>query len=432
MNFTLVVPNGTTNHGNPHLLCTPPKWYDVALFYFANYFAHAATVVSYPGQGTLETALAVVKALLLPGTGVFPAAETTLRHPALIRGDALAQANRARALCMVVKSRPRRLCFVNNPRRGIAALRPNNFQLERLDAKHRWWECKSAEGRVSMGSTIHGEFKLPRGYDLNYVPLTASLEFAKPGEVLVDPGTTTESMTGPMFLDYSPRLESTYNFPKLFVSLAQATWACVTLYRARGDQIERYGYAAFGLTVAPYACMSIINIVANLLAPDYPSIFLVRTPSMDEAEAKGGYCSGELHVKINPESAVMHDEYTYSAAESGILGVLLSLTPLAIIGGLSHFRNQKSTSIQRGFTMSWVVFGIFTAVNSASVYSSVDYDWSGQRLLGNGRFSSLGYAYKSSLVLRNIYFMAVWGVASIGGMVVVGKMIAEYGICTWI
>jgi hypothetical protein len=93
MNFTLVVPNRTTNHSNPYLICTPPKWYNLALFYFANYFAHAATVVSYPGQGTLETAFAVVTALLLPGSGVFRAAETILRHPGLIRNDALAQAN---------------------------------------------------------------------------------------------------------------------------------------------------------------------------------------------------------------------------------------------------------------------------------------------------------------------------------------------------
>lgn len=105
MNFTLVVPNATTNDGNPHLLCTPPKWYELALFYLANYFAHATTVISYPGQGILEYAYTIVTALLQPGSGVLRAAATIIRHPGLIRDNPLKQTNKARALCMVVKVR---------------------------------------------------------------------------------------------------------------------------------------------------------------------------------------------------------------------------------------------------------------------------------------------------------------------------------------
>jgi len=179
--------------------------------------------------------------------------------------------------------------------------------------------------------------------------------------------------------------------------------------------------------------MSIINIVANLLALDYPSIYLVRIPSMDDAETEGSYFSGEIHVKIDPDSAVIVDNSSaYRIELSKTVAFLLALTPLAIIGGLSHFRSQKSTSIQRGFTMSWVVLGIFTVRDLNDFIPQNDYDWSGQLLLVKGRFSSLGSVSGSGSFLWRIYFALPLGVAAIGGMVVVGKMINEFGICTWI
>src|SRR2546423_328016 len=53
-NITITVPNGTTDHGDPHLLCLPAKWSDIALFFFGNYLAHAATVKSLPGEPALS------------------------------------------------------------------------------------------------------------------------------------------------------------------------------------------------------------------------------------------------------------------------------------------------------------------------------------------------------------------------------------------
>jgi len=104
MNFTILVPNGTTNHGNPNLLCTPPKWYDFLIFYFANYLAHAATIVTLPGQGALETSAAVIAALFIPTSGVMRATKVIIRRAGLVKNDPLRRAARAGALCMVVKA----------------------------------------------------------------------------------------------------------------------------------------------------------------------------------------------------------------------------------------------------------------------------------------------------------------------------------------
>lgn len=149
------------------------------------------------------------------------------------------------------------------------------------------------------------------------------------------------------YFDSEPQLGCNYNAPKLLFSLAQVIWACFTLYRARGDQIEEYGIVAFGLTVAPYACMSIINTDASLVAPKYPSIFLVRTPIMDGAEAEGGYFSGKIQVKIDPDSEVMpYNSSKYFFGYGSLnLAFWFALTPLIIIGGLSGFQPPKRTSI---------------------------------------------------------------------------------------
>jgi hypothetical protein len=85
-----------------------------------------------------------------------------------------------------------------------------------------------------------------------------------------------------------PVLSSNYNMLKSLVSLAQAIFAIMTLYRARGEQINQYGYAAFGLTVTPYALMSLVNLLGSLLCPEYPALYLVESDAMVDARMKHG------------------------------------------------------------------------------------------------------------------------------------------------
>jgi hypothetical protein len=64
------VPPDASNHGDRDLLCTPPKWTDIAVFFLGNYLAHAATIVTSPGESPLSVAVATVYALLFPIAGV--------------------------------------------------------------------------------------------------------------------------------------------------------------------------------------------------------------------------------------------------------------------------------------------------------------------------------------------------------------------------
>ena len=73
-----------------------------------------------------------------------------------------------------------------------------------------------------------------------------------------------------------------YNFSQGLIAIFQALYASAILYETRGDQTERYGYAAFGLTVAPYLMRSINNLIDPVLSPDYSTLFMVEIEIMKE------------------------------------------------------------------------------------------------------------------------------------------------------
>jgi len=104
-NITITVPEGTSNHGDPDILCVPSKWTDILLFYAVNYLAHAVTVKSLPGEKLEETAYYIAMALIYPYSGLLRGIEAIIRRAAWYRGNELQQAARAGALCVVVRDR---------------------------------------------------------------------------------------------------------------------------------------------------------------------------------------------------------------------------------------------------------------------------------------------------------------------------------------
>jgi hypothetical protein len=75
---------------------------------------------------------------------------------------------------------------------------------------------------------------------------------------------------------------------KSLISLFQLVFSAVTLWRARGNHLDTNGYAAFSLTFAPYAVMAAMaaaNLLANLISPQYQTMFIVRNEVLEEAES---------------------------------------------------------------------------------------------------------------------------------------------------
>ena len=246
--------------------------------------------------------------------------------------------------------------------------------------------------------------------------------------------------------------------------MVQLVAAIITLYRARGTQLEQYGYAAFGLSVIQYAIMSFINLLGNLICPVYPTLYMLRSEVMDEAEARGGRFIGAVGMLVqevpegtqgetldgsetvrfnvdskdgesklfgyeNQESFHYSEEgattitvpslgrcVTYefrSERWSTIFGwtllVMTVLGPYIIIAALTKFKAQKSTSVQRGFMMSWLVVGQVGGFICGAVMFD-DQTWR-QRC--------------RTFIISTITF----GAPSIGGFVVAALMMKEFGYC---
>lgn len=96
------------NHGNPNLICTPPRWYDIIFFLSASYFAHVASVVLEPGTSTWGSVWRILFAFFIPSNGIARAVSTIERH-AITEKNPLKQAARAGALCMAIKARARKI-----------------------------------------------------------------------------------------------------------------------------------------------------------------------------------------------------------------------------------------------------------------------------------------------------------------------------------
>ena len=140
----------------------------------------------------------------------------------------------------------------------------------------------NTEGKVDPRSTkIHGFMSpLPRGFIVIQVPRSAGF--------LDDPPVSRglRRKIKEVFNPAQPKstvISSNYSQVKVVIAIGQALYGITTLYNARGDQIERYGYAAFGLTVVPYAYMSVVNLIANLLCPEYSAMYMIESRAMRDA-----------------------------------------------------------------------------------------------------------------------------------------------------
>ena len=78
------------------------------------------------------------------------------------------------------------------------------------------------------------------------------------------------------------------------VSIAQVIFSSITIYRARGDQIKKYGFAAYGLSVYPYLLMLVANLIKSAVCGRYPYAYVLRTATLVEAENNGGVFEGAV------------------------------------------------------------------------------------------------------------------------------------------
>ncbi|KAL8868558.1 MAG: hypothetical protein Q9174_004913, partial [Haloplaca sp. 1 TL-2023] len=144
---------------------------------------------------------------------------------------------------------------------------------------------------------IHGVCQLAPGYALSYIPQDVKV-YSHIKQ------TRTVSISRLLGVSHTPdiKLASTHDVPRILFSIIQTISGAYSLYRARGTQIQRYGYAAYGLTPLPYMMVSVINLIGSLLTSEYETVYLVHSAIMDEMKSRGGLCDGAVGTLERPES----------------------------------------------------------------------------------------------------------------------------------
>ncbi|RYP69575.1 hypothetical protein DL771_006012 [Monosporascus sp. 5C6A] len=411
---------GYTRTDACNFFCRDALWTDVAIFYLGNYFAHAATIYSRPGQSILNTGITVVTALMLPGIGVVKGADA-ISSLAVFAQTPLQMAARAGALCVVVKE------------------------------------------------------------DVGEEGLPADLEASITDRKVIGKTPGIEEETRQVSVG-----EFGSNFVKAAISAAQLVYALSTLYRTSAirdyGQLYRYGYAAFGLSVVPYAWMSLINLAGNLLCPRYSSMYIVRSKALDELE--GDKTSQSEKKSIYPVSGVVgridkdtekkiQDEYvkrkerskrwikrlsnvgeklpsrkwkrlfesapTIAVLEAFLayfseslvhlpLPFVIATAPIAIVGGLTGFSpGHESELYQRVLMLMWMLFG--AAVGPVLAHGG-EYAIEPRPILGGitrrGRIGRKSPLYGLLATAITAFYTA----PAVGGFVVVGLMLRQYGVCS--
>ena len=156
---------------------------------------------------------------------------------------------------------------------------------------------------------VHGLCKLAPGYGLSYVPEDMKIY---PRYRTDEPDRVDNMISAIHDRDISAllkvltsgtRLASTQNAPRILFSFIQTISGGYSLYRAQGKQIDRYGYAAYGLTVLPYMIVSVINFAGSLLSSEYEMVYMIHSRTMEEMIHRGGIMDGVIgSLECNEES----------------------------------------------------------------------------------------------------------------------------------
>lgn len=358
-NITIAVPEGSTNHGNKEILCTPAQWEDVLVFFLVNYVAHALTVVVLPGERPVSHLTNALTSLLFPAFGAYRGLRAIFVGYETIKkkfGDQsseeeqdLRKARRAGALCMIVRSSdwvPRDGDEIHENVLRVQPHEPSASAPSAASGKHKKDGVYVTEHEVSsstmdddqglLAGTSHIEissiavsdstpeinlhtYPVPWTYSRQECPDTVGSRTVRcapsdlePGYsiIMLPPCTPVRELPQD---DATDRIASAYDSIKVLVALGQAILAIRTLYQTRGNQLDRYGYASFGLTVAPYAIMSIINLLGALSRPDYDAVYLVGSPTMiEERRRKGldGYYDGIVGEVYQPDTTIHLSKYS--------------------------------------------------------------------------------------------------------------------------
>lgn len=327
------------------LVCLSAHWFTVLRFFALNYLAHAFTIWARPGESTSEKLFASFLALFFPVSGLGRGINAIYRHASYHSHGGfwkgllgfgsneyeIHKAARAGALGILVRE---------NIDRGETRERAWTSRF----AVNDWnWGTARVRGRVCFGETKNASKDNKRAPDDTYPPLEATdlppsvftiqvdgdfqeetpteLRWTRQISGLIAPWRLGEQVTGYRIVelpsasaanitigekDKTAKLQiaQSSNLLVSFIAVVQIVYAAYELSRVTGDQLTRFGYAAFHLTVIPYLTMSFVNLLGNMATPLYPAVYLVSSSTLVEAQARGLLFQSTIgHLSLPDEPA---------------------------------------------------------------------------------------------------------------------------------
>ena len=139
---------------------------------------------------------------------------------------------------------------------------------------------------------------------------------------------------------------------------------------------------------------------------------ILQTRVLSERPTKtwGGY--------FNPENRAEIDIPWYSYLFFTFISLFIGALSLLPIGIISTFHENHSTNGQQAWILCWMFFGVIIGTLGGWWTSVLDFRSRREKGLG-----------KRVKFLGKLLFALVFGVPGIGGFVVVGKMLRDYGDC---
>ncbi|KAH0565188.1 hypothetical protein GP486_001417 [Trichoglossum hirsutum] len=148
-----------------------------------------------------------------------------------------------------------------------------------LIQSYRFRERSIEESYIDQSTTkIQGVCSLPPGYAICYVPYDMEVRPRWPSS------TSKHQLI----------ISSSTNFARVLFSLFQTIAGAYSLYASKGAQVKKWGFAAPGLTVISYVCVSVINGLGSLASSEYEALVLVHSSVMDEVVGRGGVAEGAV------------------------------------------------------------------------------------------------------------------------------------------
>lgn len=341
-----------------NLDCSPNTPLDVILFLVLNYIAHTATVLHEPGVRWTTRLKKTLCTLFNPSYGLINAYRALADYiQGLNSSNELDEAASYGALLLVQRSGTWKLrteCLapglqVNGNNTAVRVVCPSK--------EHMHWTSQRINDPKKKPK-LHGQISKnlhDEGYELAVVP----------SEAQIRPNMLASANS-------SLKLASSKNVLSSIVGLAQALFTCYTLYQTSGPQVSQSGYAAYAFTVNNYVVMTMVNLAVNAVVNTYPTMFLVRSEVMDEAESRGVSFDGVVGQIVTRNNT--YGLYSIPAIRRFCLrgepkflntfwfGWISWLSILVLVCGpaigvmavMSHFQPEVSSTFERASSLLWV------------------------------------------------------------------------------